>query len=116
MPEIISETLEDVVGSKGDKVTPLHTLISIDPVMLNAIYVLGGENLSDVLKSQTKKYIKETFMHYKPLALSDKVKDLLEKPMEYQPGVTILEDYKQDVVKFIEDISVHRHWDRNINI
>ena len=116
IPQIISETLEDVKGRDGDIQSPIHTLISVDPVIFNSIYVLGGENLSDVFKSQSKKYIKETFMHYKPLAVSQKASDLLEEPMKNQAGVTILKDRKKDIDKFVEDISMHRHWNRNINI
>lgn len=57
MPQIISETLEDVKGTDGDKVTPVHILVSADPVILDSVYVLGGENLSDQFKTQTKRYI-----------------------------------------------------------
>lgn len=116
MLEIISETLEDVKGTDGNKVTPVHTLISTDPVILNSLYVLRGENLSEVFKTQAKRYIKETFMHYKPIAVADEMTSLLEKEMNLQAGVTILKGEQKDIDKFIEDISVHRHWNRNINI
>lgn len=116
MPQIISETLEDVIGSDGEKVIPMHTLVSIDPVVLDSVYVLGGENLSDVFKTQTKKYIKETFMHYKPLAVSNGLSELLETGIKEQLGVTMLSDEQKYIDKFINDISLHRHWDRNINI
>lgn len=115
MPEIISETLEDKVGSDGDKATPMHRLETADPVILDAIYVIGGTDLSDKFKTQAKRYVMETFMHYKPIAVSDSCKDLLEKEMDSEVGVTIIGDDKS-VDKFIEDISVHRHWTRNINI
>lgn len=116
MPQIISETLENVSGTDGGEVTPVHTLVSVDPVVFDSIYVLGGENISDAFKTQAKKYIKETFMHYKPVAVSNQVSELLEDSMENQAGVTILGTNKNNINKFIHDISLHRHWDRNINI
>lgn len=65
-PEIISETLQDIKVYK-DKISPKHTLYLADPVLLDSIYVIGGK-LNDKFKSDAKRYIKETYMHFKPLA------------------------------------------------
>ena len=116
MPQVVSETLEDVKGTDGDTLSPVHRLVTADPVILDSVYVLGGEKISDEFKTQAKRYIKEMFMHYKPLAVSKGVRDLLEKGMADQAGVTVLDDKKKDIDKFIDDISQHRHWSRNINI
>jgi catalase len=115
MPEIIGETLEEIKFGK-DKVSPNHTLLSGDPVLFDSIYVVGGKKLSDKFKTDTKRYIKETYMHFKPLAVSKSIEELLEEKMIGEPGVTILEKKKKDIDKFIEDISMHRHWERNVNI
>lgn len=114
-PEIISETLQDIKVGK-DKISPKHTLLSADPVLLDSIYVIGGKKLNDKFKSDAKRYIKETYMHFKPLAVSKSLEELLEDKMKDEPGVSIINKAEKDLDKFIEDISMHRHWDRNINI
>ena len=49
---------------------PKHTLLSTDPVLFDAIYVLGGNNVDDEFKTHAKIFIQETYMHYKPIAVS----------------------------------------------
>jgi catalase len=55
-------------------------------------------------------------VHYKPLALSEAASKLLNPKMKDQPGVTVGDGKGEYANKFIPDVSVHRHWDRNINI
>lgn len=113
MPEIISDTLAPVRGSGGDEQLPKHTLLSADPVLFDAVYVIAGQNPDNKFAADVKRYIQETYMHYKPLLVSQTSSPLLNPNMAGQPGVTINEGNKQ-VNKFINDISVHRHWNREI--
>lgn len=115
IPEIISSTLSPVKGSGGEEQMPKHTFTTTDPVLMDAIYVIGGTNPDDKAVTEVKRYIHETYMHYKPILISKNVSMLLDVNMEAQPGVTIL-DGKVQIDKFINDISMHRHWDRNVNI
>lgn len=115
MPEIISDTLLPIKGSSGDEKIPKYTLITTDPVLMDAIYVIGGSNLNAKFITNVKRYIQETYMHYKPLLVSQVVSNLLNPNMINQPGITINEGNAQ-VNKFINDISLHRHWDRDVNI
>lgn len=115
VPEIISNTLSPVTGTQGDTQLPVHTLLSADPVLYDAIYVAAGGNVDSMLAADIKRYIKEDFMHYKPLMVSKTSSELLNPSMATQPGVTINEGTVQ-INKFISDISLHRHWDRNIYI
>ncbi len=114
-PKIISDTLMPVKGSKGDEQIPNYTLITTDPVLMDAIYVIGGTNLDDKSITEIKKYIHETYMHYKPILVSQNLSSLLNPKMIGQPGITIL-DGNMQIEKFINDISMHRHWGRNINL
>jgi catalase len=116
MPEIISNTLVPVKGSDGKEQVPKRTLTSTDPVLFDGIYVLCGNKVDDEFKTNTKKFIQEIFMHYKPLAVSMSSSELLNPKMKDQQGVTVSDGKDQSAGKFIADVSVHRHWDRNINI
>jgi len=115
IPEIISSTLSPVKGSGGEEQMPKHTFTTTDPVLMDAIYVIGGSNPDDKAVTEMKRYIHETYMHYKTILISKNTSMLLDTNMAAQPGVTIL-DGKMQIDKFIDDISMHRHWDRNVNI
>ncbi|WP_312698956.1 catalase [Sedimentibacter sp.] len=115
IPEIISSTLSPVKGSGGEEQMPKHTFTTTDPVLMDAIYVIGGSNPDDKAVTEMKRYIHETYMHYKTILISKNTSMLLDTNMAAQPGVTIL-DGKMQIDKFINDISMHRHWDRNVNI
>lgn len=116
LPEIISDCLGPVKSSKGEEQIPKHTLLSTDPVLFDAIYVITGEKINDKFTTDVKKFIQETYMHFKPLLLSQTASMLLKKEMIFQPGVTISDEKDNYAAKFINDISTHRHWDRDVNI
>ncbi len=115
MPEIISDTLSPVKGSSGDEQLPKCALLSADPVILDAVFIMAGPSMDSKFITDAKRYIQETYMHYKPLLVSKDASMLLNPKMAVQPGVTIYEG-KEQVNKFINDISLHRHWDRDVNI
>lgn len=116
MPEIISDTLSPVKGSDGKEQMPKRTFVSTDAVLLDGICVLSGCNVNDGFKTNAKKFIQETYMHYKPLAVSKSASQFLQLEMKDQPGVTVGDEKNEYVSKFITDISAHRHWGRNVNI
>lgn len=115
MPAVISNTLLPVKGLGGDEQIPKYTMLTTDPVLMDAIYVIGGENLDTKYITDVKRYINETYMHYKPILVCKSLENLLNPNMINQPGVTIYEN-NMHINKFVNDISMHRHWDRNINI
>ncbi len=116
MPEIIGANLKPIKGSDGKEQLPKHTLISAYPVLFDAIYVLGGANIDDEFKMHAKIFIEETYMHFKPIAVSGSMTMLMKPDMKDQPGVTVVDEKDNHANKFIADISVHRHWNRKINI
>jgi catalase len=116
MPELIGEKLGEVKGTDGKTAMVKHTLTSMDPVLVDSVYVVGGKDSSDVFKAEAKRYIQETFRHFKPLAVSESAKELLNPKMEGQAGVTVIKEAKKDSDKFIKDISEHRHWERDTAI
>jgi catalase len=85
-------------------------------VLFDAIYVISGDKVNDEFENNVKKFIQETYVHYKPLALSEGASKFLNAKMKDQPGVTAYHREGEYASKFIADVSVHRHWDRNINI
>jgi catalase len=116
MPEILSNTLAPVKGSDGKEQFPKRTLLSTDAVLFDAIYVLADYKANDEFATNVKKFIQETYMHFKPLGISNFASEFLKPEMNGQPGVTVGDGKGEYASRFIADISVHRHWDRNVNI
>ena len=116
IPEIISNTLGPVKGNQGSEQLPKRTLSSTDAVLFDAIYVLSGENANEEFESNAKRFIQETYVHFKPLAVSQSASKFLKPEMKDQPGVTVGDGKAEYASKFIQDISTHRHWERKINI
>ncbi len=116
MPEIISSTLSPVKGADGKEQLPKSTFVSTHAVLLDGICVLTGCKVNDEFKTNAMNFIQETYRHYKPIAISKAASEFLKPEMKGQPGVTVDDGKGQYTSKFIADISMHRHWDRNINI
>ena len=116
MPEIIGSNLSPIKGSDGTNQLPKHSLLSADPVLFDAICVLGSDNVDPDFKMRGKIFIEVTYRHFKPILVSQSMTMLLKPEMKDQPGVTAYGAKDQYVNKFIADISAHRHWDRNITI
>lgn len=116
MPEIISNKLSPIKGSDGTGQIPKYTFLSVDPVLLDAVYVLDGDKGDEEFQMQAKRFIQEAYMHFKPIAVSQSMCKLLKPEMIGQPGFTVGDEKNQYANKFVEDISAHRHWNRNINI
>ncbi|WP_346916800.1 catalase [Clostridium sp.] len=116
MPEIIGSNLSPIKGSDGTNQLPKHSLLSADPVLFDAICVLGSDNVDSDFKMRGKIFIEETYRHFKSILVSQSMTMLLKPEMKDQPGVTIGDSKDKFTNKFITDISAHRHWDRNITI
>ncbi|WP_346938452.1 catalase [uncultured Clostridium sp.] len=116
MPEIIGSNLSPIKGSDGTNQLPKHSLLSADPVLFDAICILGSDNVDPDFKMRGKIFIEEAYRHFKPILVSQSMTMLLKPEMKDQPGVTVGDSKDKFTNKFITDISAHRHWDRNITI
>lgn len=113
--EVISEYQGTLTGSKEASLEVDHTFDTTDAVLYDALYVVGGSNLSQMFKKETKKFLHKTFDHYKTIGASQAGIDILEKMhMLNQPGVvTEGERFSED---FIEAIAKDRHRTRDIEV
>lgn len=113
--EIISENQGMLDGSDGATIEVDHTFDTTDAVLYDALYVVGGSDLSKMFKKETKKFLHKTFDHYKTIGASQAGIDILEKMhMLNQPGVvTEGERFSED---FIEAIAKDRHRTRDIEV
>ncbi|WP_226526876.1 catalase [Metabacillus niabensis] len=115
--EVISDKLGIQKGLDGTEITVDHTFLTSDSVLFDAIYAAGGKDVSQKFKDQATYFINEAFSHFKAIgASSEGISWLPKGVMEDSPGV-ILEDenmnkFAQD---FVQAISSHRHWNRDVS-
>lgn len=113
--EVISEYQGTLTGSNEASLEVDHTFDTTDAVLYDALYVVGGSNLSQMFKKETKKFLHKTFDHYKTIGASQAGIDILEKMhMLNQPGVVTEGDRFAD--DFIEAIAKDRHRTRDIEV
>ncbi|PLT35994.1 catalase [Bacillus sp. V5-8f] len=114
-PEVVSEKLGTVTGSDGTELAIDHTFLTADPVLFDALYVVGGSGESKQFDNHTMYFIKEAFSHFKPIGASHMGMNLLEKGgMAGSPGIVLGEEIQDFIQTFVQAIATHRHWDRQI--
>lgn len=114
--EIISETQQMLKGSNKVELEVDHTFDTTDSVLYDALYIVGGPDMSVKFKKETKKFIQKTYDHYKAIAASQTGIDFLEK-MELidQPGILKADD-DAFTENFTQAIADYRHFDRAVII
>ena len=125
--EVISHHQGVLKGANGKELQVDHTFLTADSVLFDAIYVAGGKESSQSLKSDTgvKGFLNEAFGHFKAIGAANEGIELLESAgiikagNEGQPvpGVIIVKD-SGDLSPFTSDfinaVTEHRHWDREV--
>ncbi|WP_087973438.1 catalase [Oceanobacillus rekensis] len=112
--ETISDKQGVVSGTNNIDITVDHTFSTTDPVLYDAIYIVGGDNIDNTFYKNANYFVKEAFKHYKPIgATHEGIQWLEENNMLDSPGVVAV-DNKGFTEKFIQAIAEHRHWDRKV--
>ena len=113
--ETISDKQGVVTGINSIDITVDQTFSTTDPVLYDAIYIVGGENVDNTFYRNTNYFVKEAYKHYKPIgATHDGLGWLEENNMLGSPGVVFAENNKEFTEKFTQAIAQHRHWKRKI--
>lgn len=90
----------------------MHTFLTADSVLFDAVYALGGELASADANRKAAFLIQEAYSHYKPIGAAAGGMKWLEPQMENSPGVVMGVSGSNFAASFIEAIAAHRHWDR----
>jgi catalase len=116
MPEIISDKLGKVKGMDGTELEVHHTVLTAESVLFDALYAAGGIMESRKFGKDAAYFIKEAYSHFKPIGATHEGKDLLKaNGIGKSPGVVIGGKLmKSFAIKFVEALSAHRHWDRQL--
>jgi len=114
--EVISDKLRIQKGLDGTELIVDHTFLTSDSVLFDAIYAAGGKDVSQKFKEQAAYFINEAFSHFKAIgASSEGISWLPKGVMGDNPGVILKDEnmnkFAQD---FVQAISSHRHWNRDV--
>ncbi|MFP2912093.1 catalase [Pyxidicoccus sp. 3LFB2] len=127
--EVVGPTLSPVTSMEGQQEVPLKTYLTASSVVYDAVYVPGGEKSVEALKRVplAVDFVREAFVHCKPLALSGEASALLDaagvaqlappppkKGVEATLGVvrSVKTETKGFSQLFADAIAAHRHWAR----
>ncbi|WP_430789876.1 catalase [Virgibacillus flavescens] len=114
-PEIVSEKLGKITGDDGSTIAADHTFLTGESVLFDAVYVVGGEELSEKFNQDTTYFVNEAFSHFKPIGATHHGKKWLEDNGKADSiGVVVSDDMDQFTTDFVEAIAAHRHWDRKV--
>ena len=113
--EIVSEMQGTVTGADGTELMVAHTFTTTDAVLFDALYAVGGAEVSQTFAKNAAKFLGEAFDHYKAIgATQEGEKWLAAAEMLDQPGIVTGGDSTDFTERFIKAVSAHRHWDRKV--
>ncbi|MGO1058727.1 catalase [Planococcus sp. FY231025] len=114
--ETVGEKQGTVKGADGTELKVAHNFSTTDAVLYDALYAVGGPDVSKPFAKNAAKFLGEAFDHYKAIGAAQEGEKWLEAAgMLGQPGI-ITEGNKPDFAeRLIKAVSMHRHWDREIN-
>jgi catalase len=113
-PEIISEKLGVVKGSDNTELEAVHTFLTADSVLFDAIYAAGGIAENKMFYQYAAYFIKEAFSHYKPIGATREGETWIDDQMKNSAGVVTGKESGDFAVTFIKAVSAHRFWDRQL--
>lgn len=112
-PEVVSSKLGTIKGKEGKELEVDQTFTTADPVLYDAIYVIGGDNLQGAFWKNATYYVNEAYNHFKPIgATHEGIKCLENNSLSDKPGVITDTDISSFVSRFTEAVSEHRFWNR----
>lgn len=113
--EVVSETMSVLKGADGSELKVDQTFLTADSVLYDALYAVGGKDLSKKFVQTTSYFLNEAFMHFKPIgATHEGTKWLEANEIADSPGVVHGNDADSFTHSFIEAIKEHRHWSREV--
>ncbi|MDV2682854.1 catalase [Alkalihalophilus lindianensis] len=113
---ILSDKLGPIKALDGTELESKHTFLTDGSVAFDAVYVEGGANANKEFEKDAKILIKEAYMHYKPIAVTSEGLLWFEaQQLVKGPGIIAGKGQTTEfATQFIEAISAHRFWERQV--
>jgi catalase len=113
---ILSDKLGPIKGSDGTELEAKHTFLTDGSVAFDAVYIEGGANANKEFEKEAKMFMKEAFVHYKPIAVMNEGLLWFEAQQLIKgPGIIAGNGPTTEfATQFVEAISAHRFWERQV--
>lgn len=110
-PTVISSKL----GKSGMEMEAAATFDTGDPVLFDALYIVGGKNSNKGFTKKASYMVQETFKHFKPIGATGEGIDILHKNgVIAEPGVVTSDRTDNFITAYIDAVAAQRHWNRNV--
>ena len=112
--EIISETMGEVQGSDGVTLRVDKPFVSTAPVLVDALYVVGGTGkIPTAFTQSTVQFVNEAYRHYKPIGVAKTGERYIHATKHNNlAGVIYATKTKDFSEQFIQAIAKQRFWNR----
>ena len=115
MTEVISDKQGTLQGEDGTELKVDHTFLTVDSVLYDALYAVGGKEEGEAFKKHASHFLNEAFSHYKPLgATHHGTQWLSDNKLDGYSGVVTGDDAEGFAKEFVQAVAAHRHWDRQM--
>src|SRR5699024_3778151 len=114
--EVVSESLQDVVGMDEGRLQVNKTFITTSHYLLDAIYVVRGNATNKEKFDYIMKHvIQVVFEHFNPISVASSAIEFFQADkINSAPGVVMLNSSSSTPDAFIEAIPQHRFWARKV--
>jgi catalase len=114
--EVVGTHLGALTAADGAAVPVMHSVLTAESVMFDAVYVPGGAGSAEALMSNADAihFVQEAFKHYKPLGAGGDGASVFDTAAinADDPGVVIAANGAEAAAPFMDAIGKHRFWDR----
>ena len=112
----VGEKLGFVTGGNGLKVKVNETFLTMDPVLYDALYIVGGKaNNAAKFQSDIVYFINEAFKHYKPIGIATSGKPFFDiSNAQMGPGIVFATQDRNFSKSFINAVAAQRFWNRKV--
>lgn len=110
--EILSEKQAEVRGTDNVTYTPDASFLTGSPLLYDSIYVASGRRPDSYSTGQMAHFIREQFMHYKPIGVSPKVKPLLQELGIEGKEAVLINDHNSFLDEYMSALAKQRFFQR----
>lgn len=118
--EIISNNRGWITSAEGQQLEVDQTFLTADSVLFDAVYVAGGQQSVDSLKTLKDPiyFVEEAYNHFKAIGTGKEGAEILTKvgitSLDPNGGIIAVSDTNSEsTAAFIDAIAKHRHWARS---
>jgi catalase len=114
--DIVGEKIGTVRGTDGLNVIVNETFLTMDPVLFDSLYVVGGTAGNQAKFNHNIQYfINESFKHYKPIGFASTGISYFElSNAKAGPGIVFATENPEFDSDFVKAIAQQRFWNREI--